>query len=267
MIGYIGGKHRLAKQLIPLFPPHVTYVEPFAGMAHVFFRKPESQSEVLNDLNEDIVTFLRVCQHHHPELCRYLRYAASSRKLFELYQKQEPATLTDVQRAARFFYLQRAAFGGKVIGRTYTPRVGSGSPFEQSRLVQRLDRMARRLERVHLECLPYEILMRRLDRESTFFFCDPPYVGTRTYVSNFLQEDYERLALELAGLRGRFLMTINDHPLARTVFGSFNCRDLFVRYSVNHGSGEPVRQLVFTNYDISAGQSVTGELAAVDKRA
>jgi len=106
MIRYVGGKSRLAADIIPLFPPHRTYVEPFAGMARVLFAKPPSRTEVLNDLNEEVVNYLRVCQLHHCELRRCLRFSVSSRRQFELYRRQNPATLTDIQRAVRFFYMQ-----------------------------------------------------------------------------------------------------------------------------------------------------------------
>src|SRR5216684_3309153 len=108
MIGplpYIGGKNRLAAKIISLLPEHITYVEPFAGGAQVFFHKQPSKVEVLNDLNGEIVNFFRVCQWHHEELVRYLKYCLVSRRLHELHVKTDPGTLTDIQRAGRFFYL------------------------------------------------------------------------------------------------------------------------------------------------------------------
>src|SRR5689334_18170946 len=95
-LAYIGGKRRLAPLIAALLPPHITYVEPFAGGAQVFFHKARSRIEVLNDLDEEVVTLLRVCQHHAPELRRWLRWAASSRRLFELFSTQSVDALTDV---------------------------------------------------------------------------------------------------------------------------------------------------------------------------
>src|SRR5215471_17491426 len=100
---YIGGKHRLAKQLISFFPDHTTYVEPFAGGAQVFFHKQSSAVAVLNDLDGDIVNFFQVCQWHYEELVRYLKFCIVSRKTFENFMATDPARLTDVQRAGRFF--------------------------------------------------------------------------------------------------------------------------------------------------------------------
>src|SRR5205807_3601507 len=104
-LSYIGGKNRLAKRVIEIFPEHTTYVEPFAGGAQVFFRKEPSKVEVLNDLDQEIVNFFRVCQSHYEELLRYLRFTLVSRAWFDLMKVTDPRTLTDVQRAARHFYL------------------------------------------------------------------------------------------------------------------------------------------------------------------
>ncbi len=106
-MAYIGGKNRLAARIISILPEHVAYVEPFAGGAQVLFHKPPSEVEVLNDLDFDIVNFFRVCQWHYEELIRYLRYSLASRRLHELHVKTNPAVLTDIQRAGRFFYLQK----------------------------------------------------------------------------------------------------------------------------------------------------------------
>src|SRR6266536_2792215 len=98
-LSYIGGKNRLARQIISLLPEHTAYVEPFAGGAQVFFHKEPSKVEVLNDLDFEIVNFFRVCQHHYEELVRYLHYCLISRKWFDLFSTSNPESLTDVQRA------------------------------------------------------------------------------------------------------------------------------------------------------------------------
>src|SRR6266436_8135909 len=101
-LSYVGGKRALAKRAIALFPEHTTYVEAFAGGAQVFFHKPPSKVEVLNDLDGEVVNFFRVCQAHYEELLRYLRFALVSRKWFELLRATDPQYLTDIQRSARF---------------------------------------------------------------------------------------------------------------------------------------------------------------------
>ena len=64
IVPWMGGKTRLAKHILPLFPEHQTYVEVFAGGAALFYKKQPSKFEVLNDLNGELINLYRVVQHH-----------------------------------------------------------------------------------------------------------------------------------------------------------------------------------------------------------
>ena len=119
LVPWVGGKRRLAPHILPLLPAHTCYVEPFAGAAGLFFSKPPSKVEVLNDVNGDLVCLYRVVQHHLDEFMRQFRWSLTSRQMYAWLRETKPDTLTDIQRAARFFYLQKLAFGGKVDGQTY----------------------------------------------------------------------------------------------------------------------------------------------------
>ncbi len=117
---YVGGKSILAKQIIDLIPKHTVYVEVFAGAGWVFFKKELSKSEVLNDLDSDLVSFYRVLQSHLEEFLKQFKWLLQSREWFEDWKEQlEARGLTDIQKAARYYYLQRLCFGGKVKGRTF----------------------------------------------------------------------------------------------------------------------------------------------------
>src|ERR1700710_573815 len=96
-LNYIGGKSRFVTTILPMIPPHTTYVEPFSGGAQIFFRKEPAKVEVLNDLDGELVNFYRVCQSHYEELLRYLRFTLISRRWHELLKTTDPATLTDIQ--------------------------------------------------------------------------------------------------------------------------------------------------------------------------
>jgi DNA adenine methylase len=78
--------------------------------------RPPEDVEVLNDINGELVNMYRVVKNHLEEFIRQFKYALSSRDIFKWLQETQPYTLTDIQRAARFFYLQQQAFGGKVDG-------------------------------------------------------------------------------------------------------------------------------------------------------
>ena len=119
-MAYIGGKHLLSKQIIQMIPEHSTYCEVCTGAGWVFFKKDPSSAEVINDLDNDLVSFYRVVQHHLEEFLKQFKWILTSRQVFEDYKDQiETGGLTDIQRAARYYYIQRNAFGGKVAGRTF----------------------------------------------------------------------------------------------------------------------------------------------------
>ncbi len=252
MIGplpYVGGKRRVANAIAALLPPHVTYVEPFAGGAQVFFHKAPSRVEVLNDLDGDVVNFLRVCQHHAEELIRWLRHAVASRALFEWFARLDPAALTDVQRAARFLYLQKNAFGGRTHGRHFHYAVEGRQNYSPVRLPAVLRAAAARLADVQLEQRPYGEVLARYDRPGTCFYLDPPYVRRALYRHNLADADFFALADRLRKIRGAFLLSINDHPVARAAFAGFHCRPLRLPYTASRAVPTAV-ELLFANFEL-----------------
>jgi len=116
---WIGGKRKLADHILPLIPSHKCYVEPFCGAAAMFFLKQPSDVEVLNDINGELINVFRIVKYHLEELYKQFKWALTSRQNWAWLQATPADTLTDVQRAARFLYLQKLAFGGKVDGQTF----------------------------------------------------------------------------------------------------------------------------------------------------
>lgn len=256
-LAYIGGKRRIAKKLIALLPEHTTYVEPFAGGAQVFFAKSPSKVEVLNDLSGEVVNFFRVCQHHPDELIRCLKFAVVSRSLYLLLQQQDPSLLTDVQRAARFLYLQKNSFGGLVNNQHFHICVSQPPNFNLESLPTLIDAASKRLARVQIESWPYEKILERYDRDTTLFYLDPPYVGVSLYKFNFKDADFALLGERLGRIQGRFLLSINDHPIAREAFGRFHMREIPISYT-SARSVPRVKELIFANYElpeVSQGRS------------
>jgi site-specific DNA-adenine methylase len=77
------------------------------------------RKEVINDISADVVNLFRLLQRHFQQLLDVLKWQVCSRAEFERLMAVDPATLTDLERAVRFLYLQRTAFGGKVTGRNF----------------------------------------------------------------------------------------------------------------------------------------------------
>lgn len=237
--GYLGGKSRLADRIVERLPSdHLCYCEPFCGAAWILFRKAPSKVEVINDMDGELVTFWRVIQNHLEEFLRFYRYAIVSRTIFDLQNMTDPRTLTDVQRSVRYFYIQRLAFGGKTFDRTFGTSATSGSKLNISTLEDRLLEVHWRLQKVVVEHLDACDCITRYDRPTTLFYADPPYYGTCGYAVSWGEADYERLRKTMAGIQGRFILSLNDVAAVRDIFKEFRIRKISTRYQVANGRGE-----------------------------
>lgn len=249
--GWVGGKYLLSKTIVPMIPEHQCYAEPFAGAAWILFRKRPSPCEVLNDINGDVVNLYRVVQHHWGAFTEALRWALSSREDFDRLLDTPAGVLTDIQRAVRFYYVHKLSFGGRMAGR----RSFSSSAIKPTNLnplaVHREIAAAhRRLARVTVENLPYGELIGRYDRPGTFFYIDPPYWDCEQHYGKgiFSKADFARLAAQLATLRGRFLLSLNDVPEVRELFKVFKIDGVTTRYSCAASQNVPAKELLIRNY-------------------
>lgn len=255
---YIGGKRNLAGRLVELIEstPHSAYAEPFVGMGGVFLRRRNvPEVEVINDYSRDVATFFRVLQRHYVPFIEMMRFQLTARAEFERLAATDPETLTDLERAARFLYLQRTAFGGKVATRNFGVAADRPARFDITRLGPLLEEVHGRLSGVVIECLPYGDFLRRYDRAGMLFFIDPPYYGCEGDYGKtlFARVDFERLAAQLGGIKGRFIMTLNDVPEVREIFAGFKRSSVPTTYTVGGGDkAKSVRELIITGGAVGA---------------
>ena len=250
---YIGGKRNLAKHLIERIEavPHVCYAEVFVGMGGVFLRRRRApKAEVINDYSRDVATLFRILQRHYVAFVEMIRYQLSTRAEFERLSATDAGTLTDLERAARFLYLQRLAFGGKVAGRSFGVSPGLPARFDVTRLEPMLADLHERLAGVVIECLPFDVFIRRYDRKTTLFYLDPPYWGSEGDYGKalFKRPDYERLAAVLGELKGRFILSLGDRPEIREIFAAFALEEVETTYHVAGGRhAKRARELIISN--------------------
>ncbi|MCU1284080.1 MAG: adenine methyltransferase [Acidobacteriales bacterium] len=247
-ISYIGGKNRLAAEIISRIPEHVTYVEPFAGGAQVLFHKEPSKVEILNDLSHEIVNFFRICQSHHDELIRYLKYMIVGRNWFDQLYKADPSILTDIQKAARFLYLQKTAYAGLVARKNFALHVIQNPHFNADRIPHLIEKAHERLKRVQIESLPYEQVISKTDRATTFFYLDPPYWEKKLYHFNFTKDDFVAMEKRLRAIKGKFLLSINDVPEIRSLFRNFKIETVQLSYTAQKKVGVRFKELLISNY-------------------
>jgi DNA adenine methylase len=251
ILAWPGGKRRLAKKLIPIITnrPHTCYVEEFAGGGSMFFLKQPTDVEVLNDANLELVNLYRVVKNHLEEFIHQFKFSLASRQLFE-WAKDTPAeVLTDIQRAARFFYIQKLAFGGKVSSQSFGISPSSPPRFNILRLEEDLSQAHLRLSRVWVEHLDWHSCLMKWDRDYTLHFMDPPYWQTAGYGVPFPLEEYNSIAEAMRTMKGSAILTINDHPEMRKIFKGFRMETVEINYTIGGaGKGQNRRELIFQNW-------------------
>ncbi|MBL3587443.1 DNA adenine methylase [Rhodovulum sulfidophilum] len=252
-----GGKKALHRRIIERIEaiPHRTYVEPFLGMGGVFLRRSwRPRLEVANDLNGEITNLFRVLQRHYPQLMEVMRFQITSRREFERLRACDPATLTDLERAARFLYLQRLAFGGQ-LGGIFAVQPGCGPRFSLARIGPLLDAAHTRLDGVVFENLPWQEVLARYDGPQALFYLDPPYWGGEDDYGKglFDRDQFAELAERLGRIKGAFVLSINDRPEIRDLFGAFRIEEVRLTYSVSKSGATAARELIIANREVRVG--------------
>lgn len=243
---YLGGKRLLAKRLRALIDatPHRAYIEPFVGMGGVFLRRPTpAPVEVINDANGDVANLFRVIRRHYEPFVDELRWLITSRAEFQRQNALDPRLLTDIERAVRFLYLQRLAFGGKVERRNFAVYRDTGSRFNLGQLRADLKALRDRLATVTIEQLDYADVIRRYDQANALFYLDPPYDETAGYGIEFGRPQYEAMAEELAGIRGQFIMSINNTPFIRETFASFQIDEVDTTWTISSAAAHQSKRV------------------------
>lgn len=248
-IKYIGGKSLLRNTIIPLIPDHTCYCEPFSGAAWVFFGKEKSKIEVLNDRDSDLITFYKVLKSSPKKFYDLLYQLPASRQLWTEYKQElQTKSLTELQRAVRYFYCHQLAFGGKIKSSTFGYSTTRISRILPSKMHDNVDYYTDRLKDVTIENLDYKEIFQRYDRPHTFFYVDPPYFKCPVYKHNFKDDDFIELSEVLSGIKGKFLLSVSDHPVMRRIFKQFNTRTIGLVYSIKVSDSTAGNELLISNY-------------------
>ncbi|MCZ3210686.1 DNA adenine methylase [Acinetobacter baumannii] len=232
--GWLGGKSKLAKTIIEMLPEHKTYVEVFGGAGWVLFKKTPSSLEVINDINNDLVNLYRVLKFHFDAFLSEFEMLLISRAQFDDF-KRDQSGLTDIQRAVKFYYLVRSAFGCQLDGSfSYSKGKPSGLKLGD-RLREHLVSIHERLQKVVIENQSYGQVIDRLDRPDTLFYLDPPYWDCENMYGKGIwsKEDFYTLKDRLDKIKGKFILSLNDVPEVRELFKDYQMTHRKINWSVN----------------------------------
>lgn len=249
-ISWPGGKRLLANRIVEMFPEHTGYASVFAGALWDLFKKPPSKSESVNDINGELMNFYRVIKEKPYQFLVEIQWDLVSRKAFLEYKAdlENPEHLTDVERAKRFFYVLKTSFGGKrtVYGyaRTDKPKLNLVD------IEEIVIATHNRLKRVNIECLDWREFIPKYDSPNTLFYLDPPYrckTSQQVYIQSFTDSDYEELNACLKGIKGVFILSLNDDEFIRETFKDFKIEEVETLYSLS-GRLQKAKEVLIKNY-------------------
>ena len=237
-----GGKSKLLNEILPLIPSHTCYVEPFAGGLAVLLAKERSPIEVINDINHDLIGFYRCVRFHRDELITELEFVLNSREEFNDFRKQPG--LTDIQRAACWFFRNKTCFGGANID-VFGPSASTAMSSRENRM-ETIRALNYRLDKTTIEHRDWQEVIKLYDRNETFFFIDPPYTGCSiSMYEEWDINDVRRLRDMLYNVRGKWLLTLNDTPEIRRVFSDCVIKSVTrVRGIDNRHGTKPYKELI-----------------------
>ena len=226
-IGWIGGKKQLRREIIKRFPADGVkkYVEVFGGAGWVLFGKEPHEKEIYNDVNSELVNLFRMVK----------------RQL-----AQRPDGLTELQRAARMYYLIRVSYGCKL--NTY------GMNQRDASVIKNLQTVHQRLKNVVIENKSFEEVIRQHDRKDTLFYCDPPYYKAERFYDigggSFGREQHVLLRDLLAGIEGRFVLSYNDDPFIWELYKGFSIEPIerSNNLGVVVGGKKTYKELIIKNF-------------------
>lgn len=254
--GWLGGKSQLARTIVDMMPAHKHYCEVFGGAGWVLFKKTPSATECINDINGDLINLYRIVKYHFNALLAEFEHQLISRDEFYRLRSENSQALTDVQRAARFYYLLRTCYGARINNPTFSSNVVKPSGLKlRDELREHLLSVHERLQKVIIENQSFEQILNRMDTPDTLFYLDPPYYECESYYGKgiFSRDDFIKLRDLLKNIQGKFILSLNNVPEVRELFADFHIQHKKIRWSVSptsKNSDKLGHELIITNYKI-----------------
>lgn len=214
-LSYYGGKQRLADTIVSMIPPHKIYIEPFFGGGAVFFTKKPSYLEAINDINDNIVTFFRVCQNEtqFQELNAKIQDTLFSEALFlqakTIWNGYWPAN--DVERAWATWVCCNYSFNSTPYGGWKWDMGTAGSHSGKVAAHKRNEftkAVFERLQYAQISCRDAVNVLTERDDPEAFAYIDPPYIGCdQKHYRGYNDSEFERLLRVLSSFKGKFILS------------------------------------------------------------
>ncbi len=259
--GWYGGKYSHLDWLLPLLPQTQHYCEPFGGSAAVLINREPSPVETYNDLDGELVNFFRVLREQKDALIEAIGLTPFARSEFELAIQQSSETLTELERARRFYVrarqvrtgLAQTASSGRWAHCVLTSRAGmAGAVSRWLGSIEDLPAIAQRLLRVQIENAPAVEVIQRYDSEETLFYCDPPYVhntrgDSKAYRYEMSNDQHRELATALHDVKGKVAVSGYQCDLMDELYENWT-RTIAPSRTI-HSTKQQRQEILWTNYN------------------
>jgi DNA adenine methylase len=222
---YPGGKFYARKLILEYIPSHSYYAEPFAGGASIFFAKEKVTDNLLNDIDVELINCYRVIQNNVEELISLLDGIEATKENHSYYKNEYKPT-NDLERAFRWYYLNRVSYSGIMNMQNCYWGYGDKYSMQPKNWLQHLRRCSKKLQGVEITCVDFEQAIQRVP-DGTFLFIDPPYFNAdqdKFYTHSFNREMHYCLARVLREHTHRFnfLLTYDNSPEVREMYSWAN---------------------------------------------
>jgi len=212
-----GNKSRLANVIIPMFPQHTKYVEPFFGSGAIFFNKEKSKVEIINDIDKDLMNAYHILNEDIDKSkipkCKTIE---SAKQFFDQILLKDNITIEEQLR----FYLIK--FSGGFNSKPCLKSKNIYRNYQQHTKLNKLDLYQERLKNVEILNTDYKEVIKKYDDDHTLFYLDPPYEKSdKIYPGYSYQIDYFVMRDLLKNIKGLFVLSLNDSDNIREIFKDF----------------------------------------------
>ena len=260
---YPGGKSKALKKILPYIPLNIDeYREPFVGGGSVFLSTKESFGDRIKryriaDLNLDLCCFWEYAQNEIETLVDEVEYIhqnhSDGRELYKHLTRKD-LSLDRLERAVRFFVLNRITFSGTVDSGGYSQQAFDKRFTDSS--IERLLDVSAHLASVEITCSTYENLLFQTG-ENVFIYLDPPYLSatkSRLYGLNgdlHTAFNHDQFATNMKECPHKWLITYDDCPQIRKLFDFANITEWTLQYGMNNckqKNADRGQELMIKNY-------------------
>ncbi|MFN0203481.1 MAG: DNA adenine methylase [Bacteroidia bacterium] len=220
---YAGGKFYARNLILEHIQPHDTYIEVFAGGGSIFFAKNKAKRNWLNDIDNELVNCYTIIRDRPQELIELLKGEQALKERHHFF-KNEYQPSNELERAYRWFYLNRTSYSGIMNMKNCYWGYGDKFSMRPENWANNIMRTSLKLQGVELTCLDFETLIDNLpENENIFLFLDPPYFNAdqdKFYAHFFSNEDHIRLQNVLLKNQHKFnfLLTYDNTEEVRTLY-------------------------------------------------